>query len=151
MFSLPLQDAAAPTNNALEIVDSNSTSKLPSIFPVSSSTSTPIKNKSTPTSSPLPRHNNKRLPLNVNNTQSNIRQEEEILVEECKRNERMCLIRGGTELIVAVGRELRVCNLKEVKSRSSPTSQYNRTDEIDLGEYKVSSISLSLLYIFQYT
>lgn len=48
----------------------------------------------------------------------------------------MCLI-GGDLLIIAVGKELRVCSLKRVKSGYLKSQA--KEEEFDLGDYKVHS------------
>jgi len=65
-----------------------------------------------------------------------MKQVERLEKGQAKRKSRMCLI-GGDLLIIAVGKELRVCSLKRVKSGYLKSQA--KEEELDLGDYKVHS------------
>ncbi|GAA5975834.1 hypothetical protein JCM5350_000749 [Sporobolomyces pararoseus] len=167
IFSLPLP-SEEPFNSSSTTgeIDSTTTtlqtglgssSRLPSIFPTTTTPSTPSLaasaskksfHLSTSTSnSPLSQsrnNNNKNKKLHPSHHSSQSQVQEEKLLDSFKRNQKLCLIRGGTELIVAVGKELRWCDLKQVKSNATTRSgsgfgeeEEEGEEDYSLGEYKV--------------
>ncbi|GAA5923985.1 uncharacterized protein JCM15063_005516 [Sporobolomyces koalae] len=104
-----------------------STPKLPAIFPVltpkPSAFSIPNTTTLSRTTTPKRSTNSK--------ARSASPYEDETLQRAGKRNQRTAVIRGGTELVVAVGKQLRICDLKQAKAKAGEDPQG------DLGEYKV--------------
>ena len=171
IFSLPLPSEepfnSSSTTGELDSITTTlqtglgSSSRLPSIFPTTTTPSTPSLaasaskksfHLSTSTSnSPLSQsrnNNNKNKKLHPSHHSSQSQVQEEKLLDSFKRNQKLCLIRGGTELIVAVGKELRWCDLKQVKSNTTTTGTRSGSgfgeeeeegeEDYSLGEYKVS-------------
>ncbi|GAA5894597.1 uncharacterized protein JCM6883_002150 [Sporobolomyces salmoneus] len=142
IFSLPLSSTSPPPDSStplrdstrLNELDTSRSTKLPSIFPTPNS-STPVKRSKFQQSFISSPSSTQRTPQRSLKSQY----EEEKLVKEGKRNQRMVTIRGGTELIVAVGKELRICDLKQVKAGTTQSrgARDHSEESADLGDYKV--------------
>lgn len=137
--------------------------KLPSIFPPTSLARSARPSPTTPkfvaAASPASGGRNPRAPLAEANVSSRLGSLSDVgrgrvrerHVDRGRRNQRIVTIRGGTELIVAVGTELRIVNLKQVKvaaaaaaaaaarggGRETRAHEEENDEDPDLGDYKV--------------
>lgn len=90
----------------------------------------------------------------VNSSQQQFRSSNSIKEESSpndrRRKERVVLVRG-VDLIVAVGKELRIASLVDIKGRSDERTleeEEGLESELELGEYKVNIVFLFLFYLF---
>ncbi|GAA6011484.1 hypothetical protein JCM11491_002802 [Sporobolomyces phaffii] len=128
--SLPPDPTATPSASGHRGSARPPPPRLESIFPPARATSTPTKHpRSTPTRTPVSSSRTPARPYGEPEPAA----EEKLAAVGKARNDRMCLIRGGTELILAVGSELRICNLKHAKAKATSSGP----DPEDVGDYKV--------------